>query len=101
MLRAREPFGQAGARRLYTAAPDSEGTLGGLVSLGETANLQMHLDQALEGLEICSSDPLCAETQPERNMELGVLIRGGRVPTAIEQILDNLTECGEIQPIRR
>ena len=51
---------------IYTAAPDSEGTLGGLVSLGETANLQMHLDQALEGLEICSSDPLCAETQPEQ-----------------------------------
>ena len=46
---------------IYTAAPDSEGTLGGLVTLGETANLEQHLDQALEGLEICSSDPLCAE----------------------------------------
>lgn len=51
---------------IYTAAPDSEGTLGGLVSLGETANLEQHLDQALECLEICSSDPLCAETQPEQ-----------------------------------
>lgn len=51
---------------IYTAAPDSEGTLGGLVSLGETAVLEQHLDQALEGLEICSSDPLCAETQPEQ-----------------------------------
>ena len=50
---------------IYTAAPDSEGTLGGLVTLGETANLEQHLDQALEGLEICSSDPLCAETSPE------------------------------------
>ncbi len=49
---------------IYTAAPDSEGTLGGLVSLGETATLEQHLDQALESLEICSSDPLCAETQP-------------------------------------
>jgi len=39
---------------IYTAAPDSEGTLGGLVTLGETANLEQHLDQALEGLEICS-----------------------------------------------
>jgi len=44
---------------IYTAAPDSEGTLGGLVALGEMANLEQHLDQALEGLEICSSDP-CA-----------------------------------------
>jgi Domain of unknown function (DUF1998) len=47
---------------IYTAPPDSEGTLGGLVTLGETANLKQHLDQALEGLEICSSDPLCAES---------------------------------------
>lgn len=52
---------------IYTAAPDSEGTLGGLVTLGKTANLEQHLDQALEGLEICSSDPLCAETQPEQS----------------------------------
>ncbi len=51
---------------IYTAAPDSEGTLGGLVTLGETANFEQHLDQALEGLEICASDPLCAETQPEQ-----------------------------------
>ena len=51
---------------IYTAAPDSEGTLGGLVTLGETTNLEQHLDQALESLEICSSDPLCAETSPEQ-----------------------------------
>jgi hypothetical protein len=51
---------------IYTAAPDSEGTLGGLVTLGETANLEQHFDQALEGLEICSSDPLCAEMTPEQ-----------------------------------
>jgi hypothetical protein len=51
---------------VYTAAPDSEGTLGGLVSLGKTAILEQHLDQALESLEICSSDPLCAETRPEQ-----------------------------------
>jgi hypothetical protein len=51
---------------IYTAAPDSEGTLGGLVTLGDTANLEQHLSQALEALEICSSDPLCAETQPEQ-----------------------------------
>ena len=40
------------------------------------------------------------EAALERNMELGVLIRGGRLPIAIEQLLDNLTECGEIQSIR-
>jgi len=51
---------------IYTAAQDSEGTMGGLVSLGETTNLEGHLDQSLEGLELCTSDPLCAESTPER-----------------------------------
>ena len=51
---------------IYTAAPDSEGSLGGLVSLGETEALERHLDQALEGLDVCASDPLCAETQPDQ-----------------------------------
>lgn len=34
-------------------------------------------------------------------MELGVLIRGGKLVLAIERLLDNLTEFGEIQPIQR
>ena len=49
---------------LYTAAPDSEGTLGGLVSLGEPQTLGRHLDQALEAMRLCTSDPLCAEHPP-------------------------------------
>lgn len=49
---------------LYTAAPDSEGTLGGLVSLGEPKVLARHLDQALDGMQLCTSDPLCAEHRP-------------------------------------
>lgn len=48
---------------IYTAAPDSEGTLGGLVSLGEPAVLERHLNQALDSMRLCSSDPLCAEHQ--------------------------------------
>ncbi|BAU14387.1 hypothetical protein LEP3755_49340 [Leptolyngbya sp. NIES-3755] len=49
---------------IYTAAPDSEGTLGGLVSLGQPAILGRHLDQALEQMRLCASDPLCAEHSP-------------------------------------
>lgn len=49
---------------IYTAAPDSEGTLGGLVSLGEPAVLERHLNQALDSMRLCSSDPLCAEHEP-------------------------------------
>ena len=49
---------------LYTAAPDSEGTLGGLVARGEPMALGRHLDQALEAMRLCASDPLCAEHHP-------------------------------------
>lgn len=50
---------------LYTAATDSEGTLGGLVSLGKPDTLGRYLRQALENMRLCSSDPLCAERKPE------------------------------------
>jgi Domain of unknown function (DUF1998) len=49
---------------IYTAAPDSEGTLGGLVSLGEPSVLERHLNQAMDCMRLCSSDPLCAEHHP-------------------------------------
>ena len=50
---------------LYTAAPDSEGTLGGLVELGVPLTLGRHLQQALESMRICASDPLCSEHRPD------------------------------------
>lgn len=49
---------------LSTAASDSEGTLGGLVSLGHPHHLGRLLDLAFEDAERCSSDPLCAEHVP-------------------------------------
>ena len=49
---------------VYTAAPDSEGTLGGLVSLGKPETFGRHVRDALEGVRLCASDPLCAEHQP-------------------------------------
>ncbi|HTE21289.1 MAG TPA: DUF1998 domain-containing protein, partial [Armatimonadota bacterium] len=58
---------------LYTAAPDSEGTLGGLVHLGAPERLGRHLAQALEQLQLCTSDPLCAEHHPLRD---GVSLHG-------------------------
>jgi hypothetical protein len=48
----------------YTSAPDSEGTLGGLVSLGEPHNLERHIDTALDTCSLCASDPTCAEHMP-------------------------------------
>lgn len=49
---------------IYTSAPDSEGTLGGLSALGEPQTLGRHLDHALDRMGLCSSDPLCAEHTP-------------------------------------
>lgn len=55
---------------LYTAAADSDGTLGGLVELGKTESLGRLIDQALVRSEICSSDPLCSEHDPRQDRTL-------------------------------
>jgi hypothetical protein len=49
---------------IYTAVPDSEGTLGGLVSLAEEEPLVRITRRALGDALHCSSDPLCAERLP-------------------------------------
>lgn len=67
-IRERLYLGRPGARTagllLSTAASDSEGTLGGLVSLGETKHLKRLLDAAMSDAQRCSSDPLCSEHVP-------------------------------------
>ncbi|MFC0865812.1 DrmB family protein [Sphaerimonospora cavernae] len=50
---------------IYTAVPDAEGTLGGLVSLAEPANLVRLTRRALRDAMHCSSDPLCSERLPQ------------------------------------
>jgi len=55
---------------IYTAAADSDGTLGGLVDLGKPENLGRLLVQALNRSKICSSDPLCSEHDPEKDRSL-------------------------------
>jgi len=54
-------YGPMAGILLYTAAPDSEGTLGGLVGLGLPEQLGRHIEGALEQMRSCTSDPLCAE----------------------------------------
>jgi hypothetical protein len=55
---------------IYTAAADSDGTLGGLVDLGKPENLGRLLRQALNRSKICSSDPLCSEHDPAKDRSL-------------------------------
>ncbi len=60
----------AGARHallLYTATPDAEGTLGGLVQ--QARDVEAHLRQSLEAGALCSNDPVCAEHVPGDSME--------------------------------
>lgn len=49
---------------IYTAAADSEGTLGGLVHLGQPQILGKYIAGALSTMSLCASDPLCAEHDP-------------------------------------
>jgi hypothetical protein len=49
------------AMLIYTAAGDSEGTLGGLVRLGRPDRLPQVLARALSRASWCSADPVCSE----------------------------------------
>jgi len=50
---------------LYTASPDSEGSLGGLVDLGSPKRFPDLFRGALRSATRCSSDPLCADHRPD------------------------------------
>ncbi len=48
---------------IYTATPGAQGTLGGLVAAAP--RFATLLRSALERLSICSSDPVCADHEPD------------------------------------
>ena len=50
---------------LYTASADSEGSLGGLVDLGSARRFPELFKGAMRSATRCSSDPLCADHQPD------------------------------------
>lgn len=50
---------------IYTAVPDTEGSLGGLVSQAEPDRLIRITRRALHDATRCSSDPLCKERLPQ------------------------------------
>ena len=63
--RATEQREAAAGMLLTTTASDSDGTLGGLVSLSEPNRLADILHQALHTMTRCSSDPVCARRVPK------------------------------------
>lgn len=46
---------------IYTATPDSEGSLGGLVEMSRPDKLGPVMRRALEASRLCANDPLCAD----------------------------------------
>jgi hypothetical protein len=48
---------------IYTAAGDSEGSMGGLVRQGLPGNLEKTVHQAIKNSSWCSSDPVCIESK--------------------------------------
>lgn len=63
---------------LYTAAGDTDGTMGGLVRMGRPGLLEPVLDKALDEARWCSADPVCMESAA----------RGGQGPDSC-----NLAAC--------
>ncbi|HEX7278335.1 MAG TPA: DUF1998 domain-containing protein [Solirubrobacterales bacterium] len=56
-------FPQAGIL-VYTATPDSDGSLGGLVEMGKPEELGPLVERALRDAELCAGDPFCAGRGP-------------------------------------
>lgn len=52
---------------LYTASPDADGTLGGLVQ--QARHIEEHLSMALTAGALCSSDPICAQHAPGESLD--------------------------------
>jgi hypothetical protein len=55
---------------IYTSAPDSDGSLGGLVSFGSPDRLGTILESAVVNAEWCSQDPLCGDRTPDPGIHL-------------------------------
>ncbi|MER6080197.1 DUF1998 domain-containing protein [Streptomyces sp. NPDC001833] len=57
---------------IYTAAGDAQGTLGGLVRLGDPNKLISLLLAALEDADFCSNDPVCIESDRQGASQLNL-----------------------------
>lgn len=55
------PGSEMAAMLIYTAAGDSEGTMGGLVRMSKPGSLEPCLIHALDSARWCSNDPICME----------------------------------------
>lgn len=100
---------------IYTAAGDAQGTLGGLVRLGEPDKIIPLLIAALSDADVCSNDPVCIESDRQGSSQLNLsachgcalvsetscetanrlldrqlVLGGGNVPGFLDQVLDQV-----------
>jgi hypothetical protein len=68
-----DPTAPMAGALIYTSAGDSEGTLGGLVRLGEPHLFGPIIQRALERASWCSADPVCSESLGGRGSRLANL----------------------------
>ncbi|GAA1583949.1 DUF1998 domain-containing protein [Actinoplanes couchii] len=102
---------------IYTAAGDAQGTLGGLVRLGEPDRILPLLSAALSDADVCSNDPVCIESDRQGSSQLNLsachgcalvsetscetanrlldrqlVLGGGNVPGLLDDVLDQLRQ---------
>ncbi|MFI7453945.1 DrmB family protein [Nonomuraea sp. NPDC049714] len=100
---------------IYTAAGDAQGTLGGLVRLGEPDKILSLLLAALSDADVCSNDPVCIESDRQGSSQLNLsachgcalvsetscetanrlldrqlVLGGGNVPGLLDRVLDQV-----------
>lgn len=100
---------------IYTASGDAQGTLGGLVRLGDPGKIIPLLLAALVDADVCSNDPVCIESDRQGSSQLNLsachgcalvsetscetanrlldrqlVLGGGTVPGFLDHVLDEL-----------
>ena len=91
---------------IYTAAGDSEGTMGGLVRMGNPDYLERIVEKAIESSKWCSVDPVCMEVaenggQGPDSLNLGACHNCALVPEtsceAFNSYLDRAMLTGTVE----
>lgn len=85
---------------IYTASGDSEGSMGGLVRMGEPDELDRVFEAALDNARFCSSDPICmelgAEGQGPNSMNLAACHSCALVPETSCEFFNHYLDRGLI-----
>ncbi len=81
---------------IFTAASDSEGSLGGLVQQGKQTRFESTLMEALEQGRWCSSDPLCIEStgQGMDSLNLGACHSCALLPETACETMNSFLDRG-------